>query len=548
MDRFFSIFLLLYLFLTASSSWKASEGLAPKFYVYPWSQEVTRAPLPKHDQRREFFSNHGIGQAIIPYIGLYETSPYSLWSYVLSRLLVHPSRTLNPSEASFFFVPFDLTHNTWQAGSFIRTKMRENSFTLAHFDSSEANDSLNGNSFDWIGALQPAVSEADNRTAEVIRALRTSPFFQRFKGNDHFFIEDDCPYFVWKHDNPSWRAFRAFCKKCVSVTPDNPWDLRAIYKHVVSPSTVISTPHPAALHHPTREFPIHHDASTSAVEEKEKVGNAGAAVEVPRPLWALDSREIADVLDREGGGYSGGLAYISTAIGTIHKSRKDSTAIRKKIFQHCEAHTVQTNSNRSLSMDKKSAWAALTWPQTGRQSAPTACLHRSLSKNTYKRFHGKDTIFAYSQALFCFCAPGDLLVRKALFDMILAGCIPVVFDSATVGAYSAFIAPFKPEQISVLIDRRSFLEGGGPGGEGSRGKGVEGAATRSGDTSSTAGALHYPVAYDPDRFGDKDGNVASLLITLATKRKYRGLVCFVSSFSVASIFSFTLQNFFPACL
>lgn len=37
----------------------------------------------------------------------------------------------------------------------------------------------------------------------------------------------------------------------------------------------------------------------------------------------------------------------------------------------------------------------------------------------------------YRNSVFCLCPPGDDPARKALFDIILSGCIPVVFDAST---------------------------------------------------------------------------------------------------------------------
>ena len=39
--------------------------------------------------------------------------------------------------------------------------------------------------------------------------------------------------------------------------------------------------------------------------------------------------------------------------------------------------------------------------------------------------------FVPAQVRFCLCPPGDDPARKAVFDAILSGCIPVIFEVAT---------------------------------------------------------------------------------------------------------------------
>ena len=42
-----------------------------------------------------------------------------------------------------------------------------------------------------------------------------------------------------------------------------------------------------------------------------------------------------------------------------------------------------------------------------------------------------DLLEIYKTAIFCLCPPGDDPARKAVFDAILSGCIPVIFEKAT---------------------------------------------------------------------------------------------------------------------
>ena len=99
---------------------------------------------------------------------------------------------------------------------------------------------------EWADLRSPVF--ANERVKRIISFLNTSSAFLRSQGKDHFFIEDDSPYFHWKHGIDAWKSFHEFCKFCITVTPDTTTSLRIKYKHVIEPSTVIAAPHPSSIH------------------------------------------------------------------------------------------------------------------------------------------------------------------------------------------------------------------------------------------------------------------------------------------------------------
>jgi xyloglucan galactosyltransferase MUR3 len=63
-----------------------------------------------------------------------------------------------------------------------------------------------------------------------------------------------------------------------------------------------------------------------------------------------------------------------------------------------------------------------------------------------------DYLSVYRRSIFCLCPPGDDPARKALFDAILSGCIPVVFQVATLfNQYWWHIGEQSALDISVYI-------------------------------------------------------------------------------------------------
>jgi hypothetical protein len=92
----------------------------------------------------------------------------------------------------------------------------------------------------------------------------------------------------------------------------------------------------------------------------------------------------------------------------------------------------------------------------------TICWQTQLSKNSYKKFHTIDAVKIYKKSIFCLCAPGDLDVRKALFDIIGVGCIPVTFHNSTAGEYVAYIGnvkdvtfPFEFDGTGIVLHQKN---------------------------------------------------------------------------------------------
>merc|ERR1719482_85414 len=52
-------------------------------------------------------------------------------------------------------------------------------------------------------------------------------------------------------------------------------------------------------------------------------------------------------------------------------------------------------------------------------------------------------------SVFCLNPPGDTPTRKGLFDSMLAGCIPVIFDEASLSTYQWYIKDV--HEVSVFI-------------------------------------------------------------------------------------------------
>eukprot|EP00602_Paraphysomonas_sp_CaronLab_P005410 CAMPEP_0185021362 /NCGR_PEP_ID=MMETSP1103-20130426/4054_1 /TAXON_ID=36769 /ORGANISM="Paraphysomonas bandaiensis, Strain Caron Lab Isolate" /LENGTH=455 /DNA_ID=CAMNT_0027552847 /DNA_START=102 /DNA_END=1466 /DNA_ORIENTATION=+ len=109
-------------------------------------------------------------------------------------------------------------------------------------------------------------------------------------------------------------------------------------------------------------------------------------------------------------------------IGATQTLNPDHTKIRRAMAAQCQAH------------------ANCTWLQIS---------HSSMDNSL------KDFISSYRRSVFCLCPPGDDPARKALFDILLSGCIPVIFHvSSLFNQYLWHIGEKLAREISVNIPGR----------------------------------------------------------------------------------------------
>ena len=86
------------------------------FYIYEWPEYFSDVWPPAGAQldpstpySHEFRSNiTGVGLPIDPDIGYFTTWQFSLYKLAMARLLVDEHRTLDPSKATSFIIPFDI--------------------------------------------------------------------------------------------------------------------------------------------------------------------------------------------------------------------------------------------------------------------------------------------------------------------------------------------------------------------------------------------------------------------------------------------------------
>jgi hypothetical protein len=104
--------LLLWMFAMLSGVASVTPGAPLKFFIYDdpeWHKMGTFTMSKRHPtERMENVLNRGAGPEINRAEGVYHTNQYQLYNNMYHRALRDPRRTLDPEEATTFFLPYDI--------------------------------------------------------------------------------------------------------------------------------------------------------------------------------------------------------------------------------------------------------------------------------------------------------------------------------------------------------------------------------------------------------------------------------------------------------
>ena len=306
------------------------------FYIYEngfWPN-ISIASLYKHDpqERLEHSLNNGAGPLVDAQSGEYHTDQYQLFGMIYNRALKDPRRTLDPSKATSFLIPYDFASDC----AFYKNCAKSQ-----------------GVCYDFRKCpLAP----------DVEKLLHESPWFKRKQGRDHVLIVGmnyAMDHYILK---PKCKSLIAgICTNCTKFAIDD-------YSYMYANDEGIqhrgdywhATPFPADFHW---------------------------TKEVKRPFpWENTDRPII-------------VSYTGSTRSYYNPSRR----LRGSLVHYCGLH-------------------------------PDDCVHSSYGLNGTRhsfKVDGHRPLQISQRSIFCFQPIGDLMTRKGLFDSILQGCIPVVFESLT---------------------------------------------------------------------------------------------------------------------
>jgi hypothetical protein len=147
--------------------------------------------------------------------------------------------------------------------------------------------------------------------------------------------------------------------------------------------------------------------------------------------------------------------YFISYLGGTQTLNPEHTKIRKEMTRQCLESPNQTLPFLSFGGGTTSGDGTTSGGTTsGSQLCNWIQLsHSSTDKNLIK------SLQIYRKSIFCLCPPGDDPARKALFDIILSGCIPVLFHPSTlVNQYPFHINEQIAKDISIYIPGKQLLK------------------------------------------------------------------------------------------
>lgn len=129
-------------------------------------------------------------------------------------------------------------------------------------------------------------------------------------------------------------------------------------------------------------------------------------------------------------------------IGSIRTATVAANRFRKDLQDQCLAHTnssgAASHTNRSsLTNTKDFSW----------------CEWHSVSHTCHALVNQTQLLPLYRRAVFCPAPVGDSLTRKSLFDALVAGCIPVIFDRRSLSQYTWHVPAELLDDLAVVVPK-----------------------------------------------------------------------------------------------
>ena len=281
---------------------------------------------------------------------LFDTWQYATFRNIYSRLVRSAKRTRNISEASMFFIPYDLGPEAWMD--------RQGNYQGA------------GN------AMAPFMSNM----------LATSSQFKRNNGVDHFLVHSTS--LMAQRMGSKMKHFYSICANCTVLAFE------------VMPYTFLDKD--------THKF-VQAVPQTSVYHWRDDVGNDS--------IPALNIHKNRSIF----------ISYF----GSSHTNMPPSNKFRVYLSHQCGA--MNSNSTLKKRLHKYSEICKLG-AITGNRNLPLL----------------DEIITSYENSIFCLMPQGDTPTRRAIFDSLLAGCIPVILTELH-GTITQYNWNFSPEEMKYAF-------------------------------------------------------------------------------------------------
>mmetsp|Transcript_18931 Transcript_18931/g.31626 ORF Transcript_18931/g.31626 Transcript_18931/m.31626 type:complete len:501 (+) Transcript_18931:158-1660(+) len=162
-----------------------------KFFIYDHFPPELVSLWPKRDGelRKHYRANNGTGEFFNKSLGMHETHQFTVFTPIYRRLLNDYRRTLDPAEATAFFIPYDMG-----------------------FDAAIKKDSAK---------IRP---QGCPHAEAVIALLEDNKYFRRNFGYDHFLVQGLNQAMGNFNMRPACKLFlKGFCENCTKLAIDTYW-------------------------------------------------------------------------------------------------------------------------------------------------------------------------------------------------------------------------------------------------------------------------------------------------------------------------------------
>ena len=213
------------------------------------------------------------------------------------------------------------------------------------------------------------------------------PLYWRNNGHDHILILGATIFN--KLPMPFYHIIESVCRHCIIISIETTPTVTPFHKGF-SQNYIYAVPYPSSFHY-------HEQIKT-----------------LP---WVIQEGAAAPARD-----------ILSLFIGSTKTLTPTSNKLRRVLQQQCKSNPIKS--------------VKCVWEATAHSCTAVIKDGASAAKQS------DNPIYLFLRSVFCLSPAGDSYTRKAIFDSMLGGCIPVVFTRGSISQYHWFLSD---EEVSVRV-------------------------------------------------------------------------------------------------
>lgn len=409
-----SLLMIQALLLMQICTFVTAEGM---FYIYDWSPTVPVSAYPSKDATlfpnstytHAFGVNNGIGAPLDPDNGLFQSWQSSLFPSLFSRLLLHPKRTRDPKKATAFILPFDFGAHT------VFSEVDGSPAKRCPIIANQINPIFRVASLDESNDYTPVPPQSTTlRHQQKYRPSQDKRLrlFWKNNGHDHIIILGVTIFNKFKA--MFYHLVVNVCRHCVILSIETT-PTQTPFHFGFSQNYIYAVPYPSSFHY-------HEDIRHLPWEEEPKPESKSESKSPRRDILSLfigSSKTLSPISNK-----------LRRALERQCKAKADQGCVWEAVAHSCTA-LIEKKEEKDVDGTTSTNTGAATMPK--------------------KKATTPNAISLYSRTVFCPVPAGDSYTRKAIFDSILLGCIPVLFTKGSIIQYRWFMSEEEVDEVSVYI-------------------------------------------------------------------------------------------------